>query len=155
MADSIRKQLRDHAGGLLSGAVVPAGLVVGATKPVGLGVHAFRTRPLEKDSLPASVVYSGDENIARSSHDLDVVREYMLAVEHRVKGGDIEALLDPLLTWAIQVLLADRQFGGLIVDIEETKIEWAAEERDAVYGGAAHLFKVTYMTAINNPEATP
>lgn len=149
---AIRKQIRDRAKGLLSGSIVPAGLVGGASKPTGLTVHSFRLRPLEQESTPASIVYSGREAIERSSHSLDVLREYRLVVEHRVLGPEIEDELDELLTWATQVILADMRFNGLTIEIEEEEIEWAAEERDKVFGGAAQVFLVKYRTDIANPE---
>lgn len=154
MGDSRRLQVRDHVVDLLSGLVVPAGgLPAGASKPAGLAVHTRRTRPIEKDNLPAQVVYLVDEDVAEYTHEEDVARELAVIVESRVVADDIEAELDPLMNWAVQVLLADPTLGGLAVMVREQRLEWAAAETDKVYGGSAIRFLVTYRTAIDNPEA--
>jgi len=156
MPDPARTLIRHHAKDLVTGDVIPAGgLPPGVVKPTGLTVHTRRTRPLDQDSLPAAAIYSGEESIARTSHAPDVMRDYRLIVEWRVTGSgpeDIEDELDLLLTYGTQVLLADPTFGGLTVDVEETQIEWAAEELDKVYGAAAQVFTAKYATALANPE---
>lgn len=124
------------------------------TKPTGLNVHRSRTRPVEKDELPASLIYALEEDPEDASHDLDTGRKLRVLVEHRAQSEPVDTALDPLITWGNRVMMADHTLGGLAVAVRDRGIEWKAAELDKQYGVAGQLWEVEYFTAEDDPEAS-
>lgn len=142
MADSIREQILQAAEAALDG--------VG--KPSGLTVHRERRRPLDRDDLPAQVVYWTEEEIQRSDHT-SVLRALRLHVEHRVlvSSGIPDAAVDPFTNWGTSALMGDAALDALIHDIEEIAITREDnDEGDAVYAGALQTFEVSYYTSVTD-----
>ena len=147
MADTIRETIM--------AAAVRALEAVG--KPTGLTVHRSRTRPLDRDDMPAMAVYHLGETVALETHEPSVLRTLTIRVEHRVKtlvgsSDSPDKTLDPLLSWGTKALLTDSALDALIISIEEVAIEWAAFEADSLYGGAAQDFKIEYATVWDDQE---
>ena len=147
MADTIRETIM---------AAIAAALD-GAGKPAGLTVHRSRTRPLDRDDMPAMAVYHLGETVALETHDESVLRTLTIRVEHRVKTLATSAdapdkTLDPLVAWGTKGLLTNAALDALIVSIEEVEINWATFEADSLYGGAAQDFKIEYATVWDDQE---
>lgn len=129
-----------------------------SSKPTGVAVHRYRTRPLERDALPALVVYPAvregavAETITRLDHDDALERALRVRVEIRAEGEPPDEALDPLYVWVVKSLRADPTLGGLAQDLEEEAVSFDAAERDAVYAAAAVDFHVTYYTSEDDPE---
>lgn len=126
-------------------------------KPVGLNAHRQRRRELGEDRLPATVVYLVEEEVQLETHDDQVdgprtLRTALVRLEHRVTGEPEDLHLDPLVTWATWVLLADPSLGGLAIAVEERKLVWDGEERDELYGACGQDFAIEYETPENDPE---
>ncbi len=128
-------------------------------KPADVTVHRSRTRPIDKDALPAMVVYLLEETTeSRSSGRHKARRRSKVRVECRVAvAADDETTLpddavDPLLSWAVRSLLADPTLGGLAIEVIEESTTWDAEESDRVYAAAAVDFTVDYITAAGDPD---
>lgn len=125
----------------------------GVSKPTGLNVHRQRTRPIEKDGLPAQVLYLLNEDTEeRAAGQID--RRARFAVESRVtaSGESPDAALDEYLSWAVKALRADPTLGGLSSDVKERGTEWDHVELDKVFGAARTIFEVHYQTADDDPE---
>ena len=147
MADTIRETIM--------AAAVRALEAVG--KPTGLTVHRSRTRPLDRDDMPAMAVYHLGETVALETHDESVLRTLTIRVEHRVKTlvtstDPPDKTLDPLLAWGTKALLTDAALDALIVSIEEVHTGWASAEMDKLYGGAAQDFRIEFATIWDDQE---
>ncbi len=149
MADSIRETIM---------AAVETALD-GAGKPTGLTVHRFKTRPIDKDDLPAMAIYPTDEDPSLETHDGvgTTKRKLTVRVEHRVKtlvgsSDSPDTTLDPLINWGTKGLMADAPLDALIRSIEEVRIVWEAFEADQLYGAAAQDFEIEYATDWDDQE---
>jgi len=127
-------------------------------KPAGLTVHRFRTRPIDRDSLPAQVVYPAGrdggiaEAVSEYSGEGDVSRELTLRVESRVAGDAPDTLIDPLYVWAVKQIMSDTTLGGLALGVREEASSFDADEREVPVGACATDFVVTYSTEFDDPE---
>lgn len=149
---SIREQILEKVKTLLGG----------AGKPTGLTVHRFRTWPIERDNLPAQVIYpatSAGGAVAESVDPFDgignVARELRVRVESRVEVPEKtppDSALDPLYLWAVQTLMADVTLGGLALDVQEEATSFDADEFEKVIAACATDFLVTYVTLREDPE---
>lgn len=149
MADTIRETIIAAAAAALDG----------AGKPTGLNVHRFRTRPLDRDDLPAMAIYHLGEVVELDTHDSvgTVRRKLLIRLEHRVKTlvsstDPPDKTLDPLISWGTKGLMTDSALDALIISIEEKNIEWEAFEADSLYGGAAQDFEIEYATDWDDQE---
>ena len=148
MADTIREKIL---------AAIEAALSVNG-KPPGLNVHRFRTRPLDKDDMDATVVYPIDEDTRLETHDEPSVRRVlMVRLEHRVQtlvssADSLDKTLEPLLAWGTKALLTDAALDALIVSIEEVHTGWTSAEMDKLYGGAAQDFRIEFATIWDDQE---
>jgi hypothetical protein len=137
-------------------AVVTALGAVG--KPSGLTVHRNRVLPIERDTLPAVVVYAIEEEMERGPNPTGprARRRFTLRLEHRVEvtsGTSPDEALDPLLCWGTQQLAADGRWGGLAHLTTEQRTQWSAVDVDRVFGGAAQDFLIDYVTAAGDQTA--
>ena len=130
--------------------------------PSSLLVHRFRGTPINKDSLPASIVYPMQDPAKPDTHDVTVERTLTIVIEHRVEVDGVspsntspDEELDPLRTWAHYQLLTDRTLGGLCTDVRDVNATWDAGELDKLYGACAQVFEIDYehdegdMTTLN------
>ncbi len=128
----------------------------GAGLPVGTTVHRSRTRPIEKDSLPALVLYLLDESTeSKSSGGYQARRAARIRVECRTKVEDDtppDDAIDPLVSHVVRAVLADPRQGGLAHKTEETGTTWDAAEDDELYAAAAVDFTLDYITAAGDPD---
>lgn len=130
-----------------------------AGKPAGLAVHRFRTRPIQKDQLPALVVYPAPDGEAVARGDgargYKARRTLVLRVECRAiapDGTPCDAALDPYTSWAVRALMQDPTLGGLALNAQEAAVLWDAEELDRVYAAAAVDVRLDYVTAAADPD---
>lgn len=156
---SIREQILLHVVDLLNGATVPDGLEAGMEKPAGLAVHRSRGRPIDKDALPASLPYEASEKSDRAGGSRGpLYREtLLLRIEHRVEGPKDAptSALDPLITWAVQVLSADEKLGGLAHSVQKKGTAWdhtASVVVRETFGVCFTDFEIIYQTLVKNPE---
>ena len=119
--------------------------------PTDLLVHRFRGVPIMRDNLPATLVYPIKDPAIPGEHGVVTNRSLLVRLEHRVQGTGVspsetspDELLDPLLSWAVYQLLADRTLGGVCTDIEVLDAQWDAAEMDAHYGASAQDFEISY-----------
>jgi hypothetical protein len=132
-----------------------------AGKPAGLTIYRQRTLSLSHNQLPAQVVYAvqeenktGPGNGAGPDRRRKAVRTFRLCVEHRVDAENDapDAVIDPLLSWAVQTLCADVSLGGLSEDLKEIGTTWNEQEQDKVYAAAQTFFEITFITDAANPD---
>jgi len=124
-------------------------------------VHRYRTRPIERDQLPAIVLYptvppgrGQSELVQRLDHDDGLERTLNLRAECRaeVAEGEIaDAVVDPLYLWVVTALRADPTLGGLAVDLQERAVSYDAAESGRIFAACAVDFEVTYYTAEDDP----
>jgi hypothetical protein len=144
---SIREQIFALATTLLGGPGAPAGLTV----------TRERLRPIEKESLPAVLLYADDDvpkPLAGQLYQAPLTeRQLSLVAECRAKAGTgaTDTALDPLLVWVIQTLTANEKFGGLASGIEEQRTTWISREGEIAVAAAAIHFTVKYRTARADP----
>ena len=130
----------------------------GSGKPAGLTVHRYRTRPLEKDDLPAQVVYPAGtggavaETVRLYGGTNDVLRELRVRIESRVMGAQPDQLLDPLYIWAVKAVMSDPTLGGLAHEIREEATSFDAVEFEQPVGASATDIIVEYVTSQDDPE---
>jgi hypothetical protein len=142
MADTVRKRIVDAVVATLSD----------AAKPAGLTVHKYRLRPLERDQLPAVVVFSIDESVSLENIVPQVARRLVVRCEARHHGDVPDDALDPILSWVVQRITTDATLQDLTVRVSEVGTEWMAEQKDVVLAAAAVDFAIDYYTLETNPE---
>lgn len=139
-------------------AVLDAGTAM-APKPAGLRVHRSRALPIDRDKLPAVVLYCIDEEGERKGGEWLPLAEnqLMLRAECRVSSVDLAAvpdtLLDPLITYVERILVGDQSAGGLARRVHRVHVKWDAVVKDQLYAGAGVHFLITYDSAAADPEA--
>lgn len=129
-----------------------------AGKPSGSTVHRQRTLPIEDDTLPAYVVYLHTEQATPGDgrHGYKVRRTTRVFVECRAlvgAGTAPDAALDPLTSWAVQAVMADRTQGDLALHTNEVGTEWRASDTDAVRAAATIAFDIEHHTDAADPDA--
>lgn len=124
----------------------------GPGKPAALTVHRSRTRPVDKDDLPAQIVYLLSETIPTEYGVPAVDRELVLAVETRAQGNPPDEALDEYLSWSVRALMTDFTLGGAAMRVTEQSTDWLAEELDKIYGAAQQRFLVTFRTRHDDPD---
>ena len=126
-----------------------------AGAPTGTTVHRFRTRPIEKDNLPAIVVYPLEETNTDLDHDNSSEHVLRWAAECRVKTADGESpdeAVDALYVHCIKKTIDDRTFGGLAADTVEVRTVWDAIEGDETYVASRVEFATEFHTEADDPE---
>lgn len=132
-------------------------LLAGVGGPPGLAVSRERLRPIEKETLPAILIYADDDapkTLASQQYKAPLSeRQLTLVVECRANAGTgpPDAALDPLLVWATKVIVANEQFGGLANGVEEQRTTWLSREGEIALAAAALHFTVKYRTARADP----
>jgi hypothetical protein len=128
-------------------------------KPEGVTVHRSRHIPIERDELPALVVYRArppvggrSEEVIRPDHDTQVERRLNVRIEARVTSANPEPALDPLYLWVVKALREDPTLGGLVLDLQEQGSDTDAAELGKPVGAEGIDFEATYITDENNPE---
>lgn len=130
----------------------------GAGKPAAVTVHRQRALPIERDTLPAVVLYVIEEQaqgVPEAGFSL-TARQCTVRAECRVSCATTEVpddVLDPVVTWVVQALASDPQLGGLANFLTEQHTSWDAVAADKVYAAAAVDFLMAYDTATSNPES--
>lgn len=124
----------------------------GTGKPADLTVHRSRTRPIDKDDLPAAIVYVLSETVPTQYGVPLVDREVIVAIETRASGNPPDAALDEYLSWPVRALITDHTLGGAAMNVTEQETTWIAEELDKVYGAAQQRFAITYRTRHDDPD---
>jgi hypothetical protein len=126
-------------------------------------VHRYRIRPIERDQLPAYVVYPANpplggqsEVVERLDHDPGVERRLNLRVEIRVEVTDPndepDSVLDEHYVHVVKALRADPTCGGLALDCEESSSSFDAADLGKEVGACAVDFVITYHTDEDDPE---
>lgn len=130
-------------------------------RPTGLTISRQRTVSLSTSDLPAQVVYAVQEEVDTGPGrgvgprpERKAKRKFRFVVEHRIDAENAtpDAALDPLLSWAVQVLCADVLCGGLTYDLKEMGTTWDESEQDKKYASAKTFFEVEYVTDAANPD---
>lgn len=144
MADSRRERILEAA----KAAVEKPG------RPVDLTVHRHRTRPLERDQLPAVVLFNGIEVVLRQTSAPSIMdRELVFRAECRAEGEPSDAVLDPYLSWVETQLTTDPDFLALIRQIEVKKVVWDQAPSKRPVAAAAIEFVVLYRTKFGDPTS--
>jgi hypothetical protein len=133
------------------------GLLAGTGAPTGLTVTRERLRPIEKESLPAILIYADDDApkpLAGQNYKAPLSERVLaLVVECRANAGTgpPDLALDPLLVWATQVVVGNEKFGGLANGVDEQRTVWLSREGEVALAAAAIHFTVKYRTARADP----
>lgn len=126
-------------------------------KPDGLLVSRQRSLPLEAKLLPAALVYLVRETAERIGALSTVTqRETVFRVEIRASGEPSDQVLDPLVSWVVQQVMADYELGGLADGVDESGSQWIQEEtKDLVIGAVGIDFTVRYQTEVHDLIGAP
>lgn len=128
-----------------------------ATKPTGVTVERFRTVPVQGANLPHTNVRPKDDDPEMMRDRGGVILNHLeLVLEHRVKatgGAPADKAADPLVTWAEKQIMADVTQGKKAKSTRPGRVEWDADEGEAVYVLVKQPFIITYQTVRANPEA--
>lgn len=136
---------------------IAATLLAGTGGPVGLTVHRERLRPIEKETLPAIMIYADDDSpkpLAGVKYAAPLEeRQLSLVVECRANAGTTppDQALDPLLVWATQIIIGNEKFAGLASGVDEERTVWLSREAEIALAAAAIHFTVKYRTARADP----
>lgn len=130
-----------------------------ASGAVGAVVHRYRIRPVERDLLPAWLLYFSNpplggqvETVDRMDHDPAVERSMNLRVEIRVSDEEPDAALDDHYVAVVKAMRADPTCGGLALDCQETAVSFDAADMGRPVGACAVDFTITYQTDEDDPE---
>jgi hypothetical protein len=150
---SIREQIF-----VLVEAALNATSISGTDRPSGLTVHRERTRPLETDSLPATLPYADDDvpkPLGGQVYAAPLTERHLsLTLEHRAIGSTSvspDEALDSLIVWGTKALFADERFGGLANGVEEGRTVWSSREGDVAIAAAKQSFTIRYRTSRLDP----
>lgn len=150
--------IRQQIAAAIVAAVSGTGKLGAATKPANLHIHRERTRPIEKDDLPAILLYFEDEQpepLAGQKFKAPLTeRSLNVVAEIRVIPDASQApdeAVDAFYVWLMQSLGADETFGGLAMGITEGPVKWFSKEADVIYAGAALHLAVHYRTTRLDP----
>jgi hypothetical protein len=128
--------------------------------PAGLTVHRERTRPIEKETLPAVLLYADDDNpkpLGGQQYKAPLTeRQLSLVCECRAKGTlsiSPDTALDPLIVWVTKQIVGNEQFGGLANGVDEQRTVWISREGEVPVAAAAIHFTVKYRTARADPTS--
>lgn len=131
-------------------------------QPSGLAVHRARTRPIEHDDLPATVVYVISEDVTTQPGAVPrqgiAQRTMRVRLEHRVEVPDdtaADAALDDLASWGSAAMMTDRRWTGLAIRTEEVERQWAAIEAERTLAAQSQDFTITYLTQAADQSAAP
>ncbi|MFW6031000.1 MAG: hypothetical protein ACOC9T_00285 [Myxococcota bacterium] len=131
----------------------------GAGKPDGATVHRYRVRPIERDDLPAYVVYPSNppmggrsEAVQRMDHDPGVERSLNLRVEIRVADNEPDKALDDHYAWVVRAMRSDPTWDGLALDTQESGSSFDAADLGRTVGACAVDWEITYITDEDDPE---
>ena len=148
---SIREQIAAEVVNLLDATGAPGGLTV----------HRERTRPVDKDSLPAILVYFEDDEptpLAKQRFQAPLTERHLnVVLEMRVvpdSGQAPDEAVDPLYLWAVRQILGNERLSGLAMGVTEGPMKWTATEADKVFAGAALHLAIHYRTSRLDPSAT-
>ena len=125
----------------------------------GVTVHRERTRPLEKESLPAIVLYCDDEDPhAIGSQYKAPLSEQELNIhfEARALGSEavpVDQALDPLLTWINRQVFNNEQLGGLANGAFQKRTVWFSKEGDQAIASAVRTIGIRYRTSRLDPTS--
>jgi hypothetical protein len=121
----------------------------------GLTVNRMRKLVVGVDSLPLMSVYAvHDKQIERVGTESAPVsdRHFRFRVACYTKGDPIDEQLDPMLVWAVQALMADQSFGGLISGLQQEESGWGENyEGDELYGRVGVDFIARYPILAADP----
>jgi hypothetical protein len=150
--------IREQVASAIVAAISGSGALGATGMPAGLNVHRERTRPIEKDDLPAVLIYFEDEEpepLAKerfraplTERCLDVVAEIRCVPQ---SGQSPDEAIDAIYVWLMQSLGADETFGRLAMGIIEGPVKWFSKEVDVIYAGAAVHLSVHYRTSRLDP----
>jgi hypothetical protein len=152
---SIREQVVTAAIATLSGAEVTGD----PPKPAGLNVHRERNRPIEKDTMPAILVYLKEEEsepIGQQRRAPLTEEVLSLMLESRASGSGSaspDQALDPVLVWAVYRLLKNESLGGLANGIDKVRTSWNSKEGDVTLASATTHFRIRYRTSRIDPRS--
>ena len=153
---SIREQIAAEVVDLLTGTGAET-----PPAPSGLTVHRERTRPIEKDSLPAILVYFEDEEptpLLKQKFQAPLIERHCnLVLELRAvpdSGQAPDQAIDPLYLWAMQQIMGNERLGGLAMGVTEGPMKWTATEADKVFAGAALHLVIHFRTSRLDPSST-
>ena len=128
--------------------------------PAGLTIHRERTRPIEKETMPAILLYADDDipkPLAGQQYKAPLTeRQLGLVCQCRAIGTlsiSPDEALDSLIVWATQQIVGNEQFGGLANGVDEQRTVWISREGEVPVAAAAIHFTVKYRTARADPTS--
>lgn len=125
----------------------------GVGKPAGLTIHRMRAKPIEKDKLPAAVVYIVSEPVKKAAPNATLVqRELRFRVEVRTTGEVPDEALDDYAQWVVEALMTDQSLGGVCRELSEVESEWDAVAADKTYAAVGIDFIAMYRTVAADPS---
>lgn len=114
----------------------------------GTPVYRARQDALDRGSLPAIVLRSGDEETTPLSERIEVSR-LNVHLEVLVRGEEWETLSDAIIVTAHGLLLGDAQLAVLCSKLRRTGAKWDGHEADQTAGSVTQTYHLQYRTATN------
>lgn len=127
-----------------------------ASPPVpSLTVNRMRKLVVKTAQFPLMSVYAlhdkQAERVGTGSAPVSE-RHFRFRVACYSKGDPIDVAVDPMLVWAVQALMADQTFGGLLAELQHEESSWDADyTADELYGGVG----VDFIARFAVPAADP
>jgi len=134
-----------------------------AGKPAGSVVRRYMTQT-ETEEKSFNVLPLGQKSTEEVRPGAGYITTHMLTVGVVVRarqGGEAakglapDELLDPLLVWAVQALMADPTLGGIAIGVAEDEITWDVESFDQEFARALQTFTVMLRTNATDPTSEP
>lgn len=135
--------------------------LVETSRPIGVpSPRRLRTSPVDDGQFPSLIFYPGDENIESIHNDESPSKQRTLTLyaEVRVSGDEPDELADPILDWLTKRLGSTRlptteYPKGLVLGIQETRIQWRIAQATKQYFVALVSFDIRYKTKRNDQSA--
>lgn len=130
---------------------------IGVMTPIAqsYGATIFRSPAIaiERNQLPAIIVSPDKIQVKKAnlaSERLMVLR--VTAIAKRTDDEACDVFVDRIATDVYQAVVASKNFGGLAQSVQETEVEFEADEADIAVSALPTCFEVLFRTRWDDPR---
>jgi hypothetical protein len=125
-------------------------VVLAALNVASVAIPIYRSREdaFARNELPAVVLRPSDEETQALSEVLEM-STLNIHLEIIVRGSPWDALADPIVSAAHQLLMDDAVLVALFLKMRRSGAKWEAQEADQTAGVLMQTYRITYVSQTN------
>ena len=130
-------------------------MITPVAEQFGAGVHRSPTVALQKDQVPAIVVFPEKEE--KPEFKNNVSRTLIVRVVALARGDEstqAEVFVDRMMVGVYLALRKELNLGGLCQSIKEDEIEYEIEEADPVIATLPTRYAINFRTRLDDPTSS-